>query len=86
MNAADLRVHAEQEAEELGPEPNDPKDRALWLEEKRGAVELLAGLEDWNAPLLRRAALRVASEWSNTSATELLLDAARVADQLASTN
>jgi hypothetical protein len=41
----------------------------------RGAVVLLAGLADWDAALLKRAALGVASEWTNRRASELLTDA-----------
>ena len=43
--------------------------------ERRGAVVLLAGLADWDATLLKRAALGVASEWRNRRASELLMDA-----------
>jgi hypothetical protein len=32
--------------------------------ERHGAVVLLAGLADWDAALLKRAALGVASEWT----------------------
>ena len=76
MNAADLRERAEQEADELGPEPIEFAERLLWLEERRGAVELLAGLGDWDSAMLRRAALQIASEWADAPTTQLLLDAA----------
>jgi hypothetical protein len=78
LTASELRSRAEQEADELGPEPIDPSEHALWLEERRGAVDLLAGLGDWDRALLRRAALEVASEWSDSRVRELLLDAATV--------
>ena len=45
--------------------------------ERRGAVVLLAGLADWDVALLKRAALGVASEWTNCRASELLIDAAQ---------
>jgi len=78
LTASELRSRAEQEANELGPEPSDANEHALWLEERRGAIELLAGLGDWDSALLRRAALQVASEWVDASASRLLLDAATV--------
>jgi hypothetical protein len=46
-------------------------------EERRGACVLLAGLADWDAALLKRAALGVANEWTNRDASALLLDAAQ---------
>jgi hypothetical protein len=38
---------------------------------------LLAGLADWDAALLNRAGLGVASEWTNREASALPLDAAQ---------
>jgi hypothetical protein len=76
VDAADLRTRARREAEELGPEPLERHDRALWREERRGAVVLLAALGDYDAALLRRAALDVADELSDQTARKLLLDAA----------
>jgi hypothetical protein len=58
----------------------------LWLEERRGAIELLAGLADWDGTLLRRAALDVASEWVDDRGKDLLLEAASVADTIDSIN
>jgi hypothetical protein len=57
-----------------------PSTRAneLWAAERRGAVELLASLANWDAALLRRAALEVASEWTNRGARDLLLEAAQI--------
>lgn len=78
MTPAELRTRAQQEAEELGPEPVDPSDHDLWLEGRRGTVELLAGLGDWDGALLRRAALQVANEWTDARTSGLLLDAATV--------
>ena len=75
MDAAELRGRAQLE-EELGPEPLDPHERTLWQEERRGALVLLAGLADYDAALLRRAALGVADELSDRTAQGLLLDAA----------
>ena len=52
--------------------------RALCAAERRGAVELLASIAGWDAALLRRAALKVASEWTHRGARDLLLDAAQI--------
>jgi hypothetical protein len=78
MTPSELRNRAEQELDELGPEPAAVMDQAIWLEERRGAVELLAGLGGWDAALLRRAALAVAGEWKPPQLSQLLLDAAAV--------
>jgi len=52
----------------------------IWLEERRGALVLLAGLADWNGARLRQAA--IGSTDSNDEAVRsLLLDAAQVADE-----
>ena len=75
--AAELGVLAIREVDELGPVPFDQCEREFWREERRGAVELLAILAAWDAALLRRAALEVASEWTNRGARNLLLDAAQ---------
>lgn len=56
--------------------PLDRQERALWQEERNGAVILLAALADHDAAILRRAALEVATELSDRPATALLLDAA----------
>ena len=61
----------------LGPIPGDPRELEMWAMEHRGAVVLLAGLADWDAALLKRAALGVANEWTNRRASELLMDAAQ---------
>lgn len=71
-----LRDRARQEANELGPEPEDPGDKQIWLEERHGAVELLAALAEWNEALLRRSAFEVASEWMDREVSQLLIDAA----------
>jgi hypothetical protein len=78
VTPSDLLARAVQEIDELGPEPVQASDRAMWIEERRGAVELLAGLASWDEALLRRAALHVASEWAQAQASQLLLDAATV--------
>lgn len=62
MEPADLRRRAREEADELGSEPVNPAERALWREERWGAVVLLAGLADDDPALLRRAAIEVAGE------------------------
>lgn len=74
MNAEALRKRARIEADELGPEPADPHDHALWAEERRGAVVLLAALADWRASVCREAALL--AEW-DPFVQHLLLDAAQ---------
>ena len=74
---AHLRERAAEEAAELGPVPADPREREMWAIERRGAVVLLAGLADWDAGVAQRAALGVASEWTNRRASELLMDAAQ---------
>jgi hypothetical protein len=66
---AERRARANAEADELGPVPIDPRERELWAAERRGAVELLASYAGWDAALLRRAALEVASEWTNRGGT-----------------
>jgi hypothetical protein len=76
VTPSELLARAVQEIDELGPAPVATSARAIWIEERRGAVELLAGLADWDGALLRRAALQLASEWSNAQASQLLLDAA----------
>jgi hypothetical protein len=72
----ELRERAHQEADELGPEPVDAHARALWLDERRGAVVLLAALVDNDPVPLRRAALEIAEDLSNPLARTLLLEAA----------
>jgi hypothetical protein len=49
----------------------------MWKAERHGACVLLARLADWDAALLRRAALEVASEWANRGTSALLIDAAQ---------
>jgi len=46
----------------------------MWVEERRGAIVLLAGLGDWNRQLLRSAAT---GEWVSITARDLLLAAAQ---------
>jgi hypothetical protein len=60
VDVTDLRVRANRELADLGPEPDDPHDHALWVEERRGAVILLAELADNDSQLLRDAAT---GEW-----------------------
>lgn len=76
MTPFELRARALDEVKELGDGSSDPRGRALWIEERRSAVELLAALSEWNADLLRRAALEVAAEWRNPEVSRLLFDAA----------
>lgn len=75
MSPDQLRATAVGELENLGPEPADDAERAFWLEERRGIVVLLAGLADWDAKLLRRAAFGPPGTVT-AAAAALLLDAA----------
>ena len=68
MLPAELRLQA---AQELGAESQSPRERALWIEERRGSIELLTSLADWNSDVLRRAALEVATEWTNPEVGQL---------------
>jgi hypothetical protein len=77
MDAHELRERAAAEAAVLGPIPVDPREHEMWAMERRGAVVLLAGLADRDAAVLKRAALGVASEWTNRRSSELLMDAAQ---------
>jgi len=72
MEVIELRERAKQEAGELGPVPANPREYELRVEERRGAIVLLAGLADWNRQLLRSAAT---GEWVNITVRELLLAA-----------
>ena len=65
MDAIELRERAKQEAAELGPVPANPREHEIWVEERRGAIVLLAGLADWNRQLLRSAAT---GEWVSITA------------------
>jgi hypothetical protein len=75
MTADQLWQRATREAEELGPPPDDPTDRLTWIEERRGAVELLAALARHDASLLRQAATG-GSGHDSQDARDLLLAAA----------
>ncbi len=57
--------------------PIDVREREMWAMGRRGAIVLLAGLAEWDAALLKRATLGVASEWTNRRASELSMDAAK---------
>ena len=75
MTPEQLRVRAVEEVAELGPEPTDPHDRELWVEERRGACVLLASLADWRASVCRKAALEL-GELTEPDLVRLVLDAA----------
>jgi hypothetical protein len=76
----DLFDRALSEVDELGPEPEpNNEDRWLWVEEWRGAAELLTGLAGWDSTVLRRAALHRSQDERHLRAAELLGDAAEVA-------
>jgi hypothetical protein len=74
VDVTTLRVRANQEAVDLGPEPADPHERPVWAAERAAAVMLLAEIVDRDAELLRRAAV---GEWVAPGARNLLLDAAQ---------
>ena len=73
MDVPELRIRANNEIVELGHEPDDPRDCAMWEEERRSAVVQLASLADHDARLLRDAAR---GERIATAARDLLLEAA----------
>jgi len=52
--------------------PANPREHEIWVEERRGAIVLLAGLADWNRQLLRSAAT---GESVSITARDLLLAA-----------
>ena len=52
--------------------PANPREHEIWVEERRGAIVVLAGLADWNRQLLRSAAT---GEWVSITVRELLLGA-----------
>ena len=76
MTPEQLRARARVEVDELGPEPADPHDHGLWVEERRGACVLLASLADWQASTCRKAALDL-GELTDPAVVRLLLDAAQ---------
>jgi hypothetical protein len=72
MDVTELRDRAKAEAAELGPVPANPREHELWVEERRGAIVLLAALAGYNRELLRSAAT---SEWVSITVRDLLLAA-----------
>jgi len=70
----DLRIRANQALADLGPEPVDPDQHDIWVQERRGAVMLLTNVADGKAQGLRDAAI---GEWVHPAARDLLLDAAQ---------
>jgi hypothetical protein len=52
--------------------PTNPREHELWVEERRGAIVLLASLADFNRELLRAAAN---GEWVSITVRDLLLAA-----------
>jgi hypothetical protein len=75
MTPTELRTRAVREIDNLGPEPVDPNNRAMWRADWHGAVVLLAALAGEDMALLRRAALEPADEWSDRAVRSLLLAA-----------
>ena len=72
MNRHDLRIRANQALADLGPEPVDPDQHDIWVEERRGAVMLLAYAAKRKPEVLRDAAI---GAWVYPAARDLLLDA-----------
>jgi len=70
----DLRIWANQACADLGPEPVDPDQHEIWVQERRGVVMLLANVADCMAQVLRDAAI---GAWVHPAARDLLLDAAQ---------
>jgi hypothetical protein len=79
MDTPALRARAEQEVQELGPPPDDPTDRSAWVEERRGAVELLAALANYDQALVLRSTVVDAEEHLSSAARDLLVEAASIA-------
>jgi hypothetical protein len=80
MNPRELQEWGRAEVSELGGEPLSRRDRELWRAERRGSAILLAGLADWNAEALRRAAISTAGGL-NDATRALLQDAADAAEE-----
>jgi hypothetical protein len=74
VDVTNLRIRANRDAIELGPNPADPHDRVTWGAERYGAAVILATLADHDRELLRRVA---ADELVSTGARDLLLAAAQ---------
>jgi len=72
-----LRVRANREMADLGPEPADSHEHDRWLTERHDAVTLLAQLATNDADALRRASI---GEWVPAASRDLLLDAAEKAE------
>src|SRR5262249_53676408 len=62
MDVIELRERAKQEAEELGPVPANPREREIWVEERRGAIVLLAGLANLESAALAERSHRLVGE------------------------
>jgi hypothetical protein len=58
--------------------PIDPHERELWAAERRGAVELLASLANWDAALCGVPRSRSRPSRRTVARRDLLLDAAEV--------
>jgi hypothetical protein len=72
MDVDELLNRAKVEVAELGPVPANRREHQLWVEERRGAVVLLAALADHDGQLLRSAAT---GEWVSITVRDLLLAA-----------
>lgn len=78
MTPAELKARAIQEADELGPEPSRRHERDLWVEERRGAIVLLAALADYDATLLRRATFTSVGDFLDNEGRWMLLHACHI--------
>jgi len=76
MTTTELRARARAELDELGPEPADPHEHAIWVEERSFTCQLLAGLAKWRGPVLRHAALEL-GDLMDPATVRLLLDSAK---------
>ena len=75
MTAKELADRARGEAHELGESPDNPTDRPIWMEERRGVTALLAALANNDQALLRQAAMVLPAD-DASAARDLLLDSA----------
>ena len=59
MNARELADRARLEAGILGDPPANRANRNLWMVRRRGAIEMLAALADYDTDLIRRALMQI---------------------------
>jgi hypothetical protein len=78
MAPGELKERAVREAQDLGPKPQSAPEQALWIEERRGAILLLAALADYDGALLRRATFAAVGDFLDNEGRWLLLYACHV--------